>query len=97
MPHTISIKRSAASATCEVTINSTTVGMHLNGGHFLITKVPVKCEDRLINVAIVDNAALIIPEDFFKNPNDSDWMLDDDFPITSVTMNGAPYPFRFNY
>ena len=97
MPHTIRIARSAGGTPYKVTIDSTTVEMHFNGGHFLITKLPIRCEDRLINVAIINNTAIIIPEDFFKNPNNSDWLLDDDFPITSVTMNGAAYPFRFNY
>ena len=82
MPHTIRIARSAGVTPYKVTIDSTTVEMHYGSGHFLITKRPIQCEDRLINVAIINNTAIIIPEDFFENTYDSDWMLDDDYPIT---------------
>jgi hypothetical protein len=94
-PNTITITR--ANNFYKVTMDSTTVEMHLNGGHYLMTKTPIEHECILINVAIIDNVAVIIPQDFFDNPYDDDWMLDDDYPITSVTMNGQNYPFRFNF
>jgi hypothetical protein len=93
--HTITMTR--ANNIYKVTIDSTTVEMHLNGGHYLITKTPLEHEGNLLNVTIIDNVAVIIPQDFFDNPYDDDWMLDDDYPITSVTMNGQNYPFRFNF